>query len=69
MVNENALHVRLLIIIKQSNKLPGNSITTSHIVGILLSQRRRGVIKWPAYGTRRRICLEAKQKHQKQIIF
>lgn len=61
---------------KQNNKLPGNSITTSHIVGILLSQRRRGVIKWPAYGTRRRICLEAtqKQKHQqqnyqKQIIF
>lgn len=40
-------------------KLPGNSITTSHNVGILLSQRRRGDIKWPAYGTRRLICLEA----------
>lgn len=58
---------------KQNDKLPGNSMTTSHKVGILISQRRRGVIKWPAYGTRRRICLEAtqkqkqKQKHQIQI--
>lgn len=43
-------------------QLPGNSITTSHNVGILFNHKRRGVIKWPAYGTRRRICLEAKEK-------
>lgn len=45
--------------VKWEFQLPGNSITTSHNVGILLSQRRRGDIKWPAYGTRRLICLEA----------
>jgi hypothetical protein len=39
--------------------LPGNSTTTSHCVGILLSHKRLGVIKWPAAGTRRRINLEA----------
>lgn len=43
----------------KKSELPGNSITTSQSVGILFSHKRRGVIKWPAYGTRRRICLEA----------
>lgn len=47
------------IIIISTLHLPGNSITTSHCVGILLSHSRRGVIKWPAYGTLRRSCLEA----------
>lgn len=40
--------------------LPGNSMTTSHCVGILLSHNRLGVIKCPAAGTRRLINLEAK---------
>lgn len=44
---------------KYTNELPGNSTTTSHCVGILLSHNRRGVIKWPAAGTRRLINLEA----------
>lgn len=39
--------------------LPENSITTSHCVGTLFSQSRRGVIKCPAHGTRRRISREA----------
>lgn len=43
-------------------QIPGNSITTSQIVGILLSHNRLGVIKWPAYGTRLRICLEAEKR-------
>lgn len=41
---------------------PGNSITTSHCVGILLSHNLRGVIKWPAAGILLLICLEAKRK-------
>lgn len=43
----------------RKNDLPGNSTTTSHCVGILLSHKRLGVIKCPAAGTRRLINLEA----------
>lgn len=42
---------------------PGNSITTSHCVGILLSHNLCGVIRCPAYGTfRRNFCDTAFKK-------
>lgn len=47
--------------------LPEISITTSHCVGTLFSHNRRGVIKCPAHGTRRRIRREAESITERRI--